>query len=64
MWKMQDADFIKFAVAELKIHVAKASAVRAIPSCSRTKTYPAYFRHVMGNSTRCANTLTRLKICS
>lgn len=44
MWKMQDADFIKFAVAELeKIHVAKASAVRDSVVFRVPKTYPAYF---------------------
>lgn len=44
MWNMPDADFIKFAVAELdKIHVAKPESVRDSVVFHVKKAYPAYF---------------------
>lgn len=44
MWRMPDADFIKFAIAELdKIHVAKPESVRDAVVFHIKKAYPAYF---------------------
>lgn len=44
MWTMPDADFIKFAIAELdKIHVAKPESVRDSVVFHIKKAYPAYF---------------------
>ena len=44
MWRMPDADFIKFAIAELdKIDVARPDAVRDSVVFHIKKAYPAYF---------------------
>ena len=44
MWRMPDADFIKFAIEELdKIHVAKPESVRDSVVFHIKKAYPAYF---------------------
>ena len=44
MWRMPDADFIKFAIAELdKIDVARPEAVRDSVVFHIKKAYPAYF---------------------
>lgn len=44
MWRMPDADFIKFAIAELdKIDVAKPESVRESVVFHIKKAYPAYF---------------------
>ena len=44
MWRMPDADFIKFAIAELdKIDVAKPESVRDSVVFHIKKAYPAYF---------------------
>ena len=44
MWRMPDADFIKFAIEELdRIHVAKPESVRDSVVFHIKKAYPAYF---------------------
>ncbi len=44
MWRMPDAEFIKFAIAELdKIHVARPEDVRDSVCFHIKKAYPAYF---------------------